>query len=441
MLNEETFMRQEFEFKRGAIKPVQCLSDACVMLKGCYGSFLGVMMIAFLIILISSCLPFMPLLPPIICGIYLCMFAAMERQPFNTGTLFKGFDFFGQSFLAFLVLSIPLGILSGILQIGLTALEKADNPKATPEEDLQSILYGLGFIFGMLFLIYAASLVIGMLTAFVYPLIVDRKMKAWAALKLSFRAVMGNFFGVIGLMFLGQLLMFAGLWLCYIGALFVAPVVFAAWTIAYRRIFPLRVLPASPTNLGGMVQQQNLRIPPVTASKAGWILTLGSIVIVALGTFGTFALGSFVYQLVLTGIEIEKAEKEKKKLEKQNEEIETKTEEPEPTEQPETNPKPQPPTNPPTVKVVSGGVLNGKAIDLPKPVYPAAARAVKASGAVNVQVTVDENGNVLSASAVSGHPLLRASAVAAAKNAKFKPTNLSGQPVKVKGVIVYNFVP
>ena len=92
-------------------------------------------------------------------------------------------------------------------------------------------------------------------------------------------------------------------------------------------------------------------------------------------------------------------------------------------------------------KTISGGVLNGKAIDLPKPAYPAAARAVRASGAVNVQVTVDENGNVVSANAVSGHPLLRASAAAAARNTKFNPTLLSGKPVKITGVLVFNFVP
>lgn len=92
-------------------------------------------------------------------------------------------------------------------------------------------------------------------------------------------------------------------------------------------------------------------------------------------------------------------------------------------------------------KTISGGVLNGKAIDLPKPQYPAAARAVRASGAINVQITVDENGNVVSASAVSGHPLLRSAAVAAARNAKFEPTLLSGKAVKVSGVLVFNFIP
>jgi protein TonB len=86
-------------------------------------------------------------------------------------------------------------------------------------------------------------------------------------------------------------------------------------------------------------------------------------------------------------------------------------------------------------------VLNGKATSLPKPAYPPAARAVRASGAVSVQVLIDENGNVVSASAVSGHALLKAAAVQAARGAKFSPTKLSGQPVKVSGIITYNFVP
>ncbi|MGI8639895.1 MAG: TonB family protein [Pyrinomonadaceae bacterium] len=91
-------------------------------------------------------------------------------------------------------------------------------------------------------------------------------------------------------------------------------------------------------------------------------------------------------------------------------------------------------------KTISGGVVNGKARTLAKPAYPAAAKAVNASGSVNVQVTIDENGDVVSASAVSGHPLLRAAAEQAARESKFSPTLLQGQPVKVTGVIIYNFV-
>jgi TonB family protein len=89
--------------------------------------------------------------------------------------------------------------------------------------------------------------------------------------------------------------------------------------------------------------------------------------------------------------------------------------------------------------LISGGVLNGKATSLPIPPYPPIARAARASGNVTVDVTVDEDGNVIAARAVSGHPLLQAASVAAARNAKFAPTKVSGQPVKIQGVLIYTF--
>lgn len=95
--------------------------------------------------------------------------------------------------------------------------------------------------------------------------------------------------------------------------------------------------------------------------------------------------------------------------------------------------KPKPPT------MISKGVINGRATHLPPPPYPAPAKMVGAQGAVSVQVTIDENGKVISAKAVDGHPLLKAAAEKAAWSAKFSPTKLSDVPVKVTGVIVYNF--
>ena len=105
------------------------------------------------------------------------------------------------------------------------------------------------------------------------------------------------------------------------------------------------------------------------------------------------------------------------------------------------NPPPPPPARPTVPKRISGGVLNSKATILPQPEYPAAARAVRASGTVNVEVTIDESGNVISANAVSGHPLLRSAAEKAARSARFAPTLLAGKPVSITGIIVYTFVP
>lgn len=101
--------------------------------------------------------------------------------------------------------------------------------------------------------------------------------------------------------------------------------------------------------------------------------------------------------------------------------------------------EPPPIIKPKKETVISGGVVNGKAKNLVTPSYPTAAKSVGAKGEVKVQVVIDENGNVISASAVSGHPLLKSSAVNAARASKFSPTTLTGQKVKVTGFIIYNF--
>jgi TonB family protein len=106
----------------------------------------------------------------------------------------------------------------------------------------------------------------------------------------------------------------------------------------------------------------------------------------------------------------------------------------------------EPPSNSPAIatpkpllKPVSGGVLNGTAISLPAPSYPEAAKRMRASGIVSVEVVLDETGKVIAASATSGPSTLREAAVQAALKARFSPTKLSGQPVKVSGVINYKF--
>ena len=91
------------------------------------------------------------------------------------------------------------------------------------------------------------------------------------------------------------------------------------------------------------------------------------------------------------------------------------------------------------LKPISGGILNGKALSLPAPSYPDAAKRMRMTGTVEVEVVIDTNGRVISAKAVKGPSLLMLAAEQAAKQAKFTPTLLSGQPVKVSGIITYKF--
>jgi TonB family protein len=91
------------------------------------------------------------------------------------------------------------------------------------------------------------------------------------------------------------------------------------------------------------------------------------------------------------------------------------------------------------LKPVSGGVLNGNALSLPPPSYPDSARRLRVEGMVSVEVVIDELGKVISARAIDGPMALRSVAVQAALRARFSPTKLSGQPVKVTGSINYKF--
>ena len=82
----------------------------------------------------------------------------------------------------------------------------------------------------------------------------------------------------------------------------------------------------------------------------------------------------------------------------------------------------------------------GRALEMPKPAYPELARRAHASGEVQVQLIIDVDGTVIAAAAISGHPLLQATSVAAARQTRFSPTKVKGEPVKVTGVITYHFI-
>lgn len=98
------------------------------------------------------------------------------------------------------------------------------------------------------------------------------------------------------------------------------------------------------------------------------------------------------------------------------------------------------PVKPPTTERVTSKVLVSKVISLPQPTYPVMAKQTRTQGPVNIQILVDEQGKVISAQVVSGNPMLNTAAREAAMRARFTPTVLNGQAVKIQGVITYNFV-
>lgn len=89
--------------------------------------------------------------------------------------------------------------------------------------------------------------------------------------------------------------------------------------------------------------------------------------------------------------------------------------------------------------IVHGGILNGKAVSAPPPVYPPLAMRARIEGTAVVFVVVGTDGTVEVAEPASGHPLLSEAAVEAVRRWRFAPTRLSGEPVKVSGQVTVNF--
>jgi TonB family protein len=100
-----------------------------------------------------------------------------------------------------------------------------------------------------------------------------------------------------------------------------------------------------------------------------------------------------------------------------------------------------PPPTPTVVPRVSKGVTTGEALVKPQPVYPSIAKQINASGEVQVAIVIGENGRVIEAKAVKGHPVLRAAAEDAARKWVFRPTLLDGKPVKQPGTLTFVFTP
>lgn len=231
----------EWDFNRGAVKPLQCLREGWGLVKEDYWLFLGISVVG---ILVGSMVPFGILIGTAMCGIYLCLLRRERGLPISFDMLFKGFDYFVPSLVATLImvfLSVfVVGVVGALFVIAVVfTLTGIQRPQGGPPdaEQLWPILAAgvAGFTLIMIF-----SIVMGALFVFTFPLIVDRRMSGTEAVQMSFRAALGNFRGVLGLMLLNTLMSLAGVLACYIGAFFVMPIGLAMIAIAYRQVFPAR---------------------------------------------------------------------------------------------------------------------------------------------------------------------------------------------------------
>ena len=230
-------MTPEIPFRRNVVEPVACIKGGWELIKNQYWLFVGMTLVA---VLIGSAVPII-LIGPMMCGLNLAFFKTRRGEPVEFGTLFKGFDYFGQSLIAALLHALPIIVvvvpayiffyISMIVSIA--AQGNSSEPNPAP-------FIGVMAVFGLFWLVVMiVIIVISIGFIFAYPLIVDRKLKAIDAIKLSFRAGLANFWRLLGMMLLTGLMTIVGMLACYVGAFLVMPLSYAAIAKAYEQVFGL----------------------------------------------------------------------------------------------------------------------------------------------------------------------------------------------------------
>lgn len=226
-------------FARVAISPVEYLQEAWSRVKPQYGLFLGITAVGMLL---GSVAPLGILLGPMFCGIYLCYRRQALGQPIAFDMLFKGFDYFGEAFIASLlmvgaalVVMLPLMVALFIGMFATALGGAAGHGAETVAPFLSCALFGVFFLLVMLI-----SAVISVLFAFSFPLVMDRGVPGLEAVKLSFRAARANLGGLLLLALVNALLGFAGVLCCYVGAFLVLPVTIGTHWICYERVFGIK---------------------------------------------------------------------------------------------------------------------------------------------------------------------------------------------------------
>lgn len=235
------------EFRRNVVEPTECIKAGLNLIKNQYWLFVGMTAVG---VLIGSIVPLGIMMGPMMCGIYLALFQTRRGQPIEFGTLFKGFDFFGDSVIATLIHMIPIVVIFVpsylLFYVGIFVMIGQGEP------DSSAMLGFFGFFAIFWLVMIVILIVVSVIFTFAYPLIVDRRLSGVDAVKLSVKAALGNFWRLLGLLLMTGLMSFVGVLFCYVGAFFVMPISFAAIATAYEQVFGLGEI------------QPNLPPPPPT---------------------------------------------------------------------------------------------------------------------------------------------------------------------------------
>lgn len=222
------------DFRTGVINPIECLKEGWELIKDQYWLIFAITLVG---ILIASFVPFGILLGPMFCGIYYAIFQKMNGLPAKFEDLFKGFNYFGSSFVASLFLIVPAFIGMIIIYIPLIAMQfSMAQQRGNPDPNAMFAFFGFFMI--AIIILYLILGIFHALLMFAYPLIVERNLSGVEAFKLSARAVMKNLGGVVLFILCEFVLAIAGYLIFCVGVYLTIPIMFAGALVMYRKVFP-----------------------------------------------------------------------------------------------------------------------------------------------------------------------------------------------------------
>lgn len=224
---------QNIQINTSVIRAFDCYREAWEMIKPQFGIVLAVYFIAMLIGGMVGII-----MGALMCGLYLCIFDLQEGREVKIDRLFNGFQYFLPSFLVMLVMMLPIIIMFILIYVPIVGIALAGT-RMDENEVIPFIIIAVivEVIFAILMVCFHT------LMMFAFPLIVDKNLSAFQAMKTSARAVWMNLSGVASLFGIGFLVSLAGMLVFCIGIYLAMPLVLAAQVVAYRKIFPGSIQP------------------------------------------------------------------------------------------------------------------------------------------------------------------------------------------------------
>lgn len=231
------------QFRTGVISPIECFKEGFELIKPSFWLLLGITIVGSLIAGFSMYV----LMGGMLCGIFHCYLKKIDGKPLVFDDLWKGFQWWLPGLVVAAFIVIPILIVYGVIYIPVFIAIGMGSKMS--EDELITLLVVVGivdFVFVLIMVCFHTLLM------FSFPLIADRGLGGFEAMKTSMKAVWGNLSGVVGIIVCGMGLMIAGYLALCLGIYFAIPILVAGQMVAYRKVFPAlpenNLSPSSPPN-------------------------------------------------------------------------------------------------------------------------------------------------------------------------------------------------